>query len=148
MSVGRVAHAAVWESCTGLLDPATISAWLEVDFSPSALKRRLLAGGLVVAGGPDGRLVGFAATEPEDEHVAIRAISTEPESRRQGVARLLLAAVAARFRDRPMCTDILLGNLEAERFCETSGFVPGEVIQRMLCGEQVVERRWWYPLPR
>ena len=146
VSIGRVAHAAVWTSCTGLLQPSTISASLERDYSPTSLKRRLLAGGLVVAIEDEGRVVGFAEAGIEDEHVSVKVHTAESGWRNS--MRSLVDAVRARFPDRPMCADVLLGNLEGERFCESAGFIPGEVIQRTLFGEQVVERRWWYSLPR
>ena len=58
--IHRVAHAALWESFTGLLNPPTITALLERQFSPSSLKRRLLAGRVVVATRPQRGVVGFA----------------------------------------------------------------------------------------
>lgn len=146
VSIGRVAHAAVWTSCTGLLQPSTISASLERDYSPTSLKRRLLAGDLVVAIEAEGEVVGFAEAGIEDEHVSVKVHTAESGWRNP--MRSLLEAVRARFPGRPMCADVLLGNLEGERSCESAGFIPGEVIQRTLFGEQVVERRWWYSLPR
>jgi len=146
VSIGRVAHVAVWTSCTGLLLPATISASLEHDYSPSSLKQRLLAGGLVVAIEPEGQVVGFAEADDQEEHVSVKVHTAEPD--RRNPVRALLEAVRTRFPGRPMCADVLLGNLDGERSCEAAGFIPGEVIQRTLFGEQVVERRWWYSLPR
>jgi len=146
VSIGRVAHAAVWTSCTGLLLPATISASLEHDYSPSSLKRRLLAGGLVVAIEPEGQLVGFADADVEEEHVSVKVHTADPG--RRNPVRSLLEAIRKRFPGVPMCADVLLGNLDGEQSCEAAGFIPGEVIQRTLFGEQVVERRWWYSLPR
>jgi ribosomal protein S18 acetylase RimI-like enzyme len=145
VAIGRLAHAATWESCTGLLKPVTISARLETDYSPSSLKRRLLAGRVVVAVDGDGTVVGFADVDREPERLRVACLSTEPAFRRRGVARTLLEAIEALFPSMPMFTDILLGNLEGERFCEAAGFVPGEVIQRRIFGEDVVERRWWAP---
>ena len=146
VSIGRVAHAAVWTSCTGLLLPATISASLEHDYSPSSLQRRLLAGDLVVAVESPGRVVGFAEADIGDEHVSVKIHTAESD--RRNPVRALLEAVRTRFPGRPVCADVLLGNLDGERSCEAAGFVPGEVIQRTLFGEHVVERRWWYSLPR
>lgn len=145
LQIARVAHRSLWDSCEGLLRPATITAALDRDYSPSSLKRRLLGGGLVVAEEPPGEMIGFAEAGVEDEHVAVR-IHSAPD-RGSEPARRLVEAVRARFPGRPVCSDVLLGNLDGERCCEAAGFVPGEVIQRTLFGEQVVERRWWCPLP-
>lgn len=142
-SIHRVASAALWESFTGLLKPATINALLERQFSPSSLRRRLLAGSVLVATGPEGGIVGFADTSIGDDRVELHSIATLPEQRRRGVATALLGAIRAGAGDRPLCADVLLGNLDGERFCESWGFVPGEVIHRHLMDEEVVERRWW-----
>jgi hypothetical protein len=40
---------------------------------------------------------------------------------------------------------VLLGNLDGERFYESQGFAPGEIIEGTLFDEDVVERRWWLP---
>jgi GNAT superfamily N-acetyltransferase len=142
--IHRVAHAALWDSCTGLLKPSTITAVLERQFSPSSLKRRLLAGSVVVASRPGGRVVGFADVSVEEDQVRLTALSTLPEQRRRGVGTALLGEVRKLAGGRPLCADVLLGNLDGERFCEASGFVPGEVIHRNLMEEEVVERRWWH----
>ena len=82
------------------------------------------------------------------DHVELAAISTDPEFRRRGVAGALMEAVRTSVPDLPLCADVLLVNLEAERFYEAMGFAPGEVIQQQLETEQVVARRWWaVPLP-
>jgi ribosomal protein S18 acetylase RimI-like enzyme len=148
VAIGRLAHAATWESCTGLLKPTTISAALETDYSPSSLKRRLLAGRVVVAVDETGAVMGFADVAQEAGRVRLASLSTEPTFRRRGVGRMLIDAVKALSPTTPLCADILLGNLDGERFCEASGFVPGEVIQRRVFGEDVVERRWWCPAAR
>lgn len=147
VAIGRLAHAAIWESCTGLLKPATISAALETEYSPSALKRRLLAGGVVVAVSDTGTIVGIADVAEDSGKVKI-SLSTEPDYRRRGVGRTLIEAVRSLFPGGLLCADVLLGNLDGERFCEAVGFVPGEVIQRRVFGEDVVERRWWCPASR
>ena len=49
---------------------STIAAALDHGYSPSSLNRRLLAGGLLVAVEPAGRLVGFAETGVDDERIA------------------------------------------------------------------------------
>ncbi|MFQ5947307.1 MAG: GNAT family N-acetyltransferase [Acidimicrobiia bacterium] len=142
LAIGRVAHAAWWESYSGLLKGSTISGVLSQDYSPSALKRRLLAGGVMVAVNEDS-VVGFADVRVNEDHIELTAISTDPEDRRQGIGTALLEAVRALEPDLPVCANVMLGNLDSEHFYEVHGFAPGEVVHSDLCGEQVVERRWW-----
>lgn len=142
LAIGRVAEASHWDTYTGLLKPDTIGRILQRDYSPAALGRRLLLGGVVVAE-EGGVVVGFADADAGESHLQLLAIATDPLFRRSGVAAAMLGAVRGRHPALPVCADVLLGNLDGERFYETLGFVPGEVLERRLFDEDVVERRWW-----
>ncbi|MCJ7725425.1 MAG: hypothetical protein MUP76_03440 [Acidimicrobiia bacterium] len=146
MEIARVAHQSVLAACEGLLKSSTITATLDDEYSPSALSRRLLEGALAVAVAPEGTMVGFAESAVTDERVSVRIHAASKTARRAIWVRDLVNVVRARYPDRPLCADVLLGNFAGERSCEVAGFVPGEVIQRTLFGEEIVERRWWCPL--
>jgi hypothetical protein len=147
VSIARVAHASGWASWSGLLRPETIAAMLERSYSPRVLKRRLLEGGLLVAVGSRDEVLAFAEITMEGEEIAVHIHATAPAVPDDDPIGDLLAAVRRRLPDRPICVDVLLGDLEEERCCEEAGYVPGEVIQHTVCGEAVVERRWWPVLP-
>jgi len=140
--IARVADAAFWDTYAGLLKPDTIARLLGRDYSSAALRRRLLQGGVLVAVAGD-RLVGFAEITEEEALVRLAAISTEPVHRRVGVGAALVDEARRADPDLPVCADVLLGNLDGERFYEALGFVPGEVMQSTWIDEDVVERRWW-----
>lgn len=142
LGIARVAEAGHWESYPGLLKPDTIARLLDRDYAPSALRRRLIGGGIVVAESGEA-LVGFADSVVEGGRIRLKVITTEPAHRRRGVARLLLEAIRELDESLPVCSDVLLGNLEGERFYEAHGFAPGEVIEGRLFDEDVIERRWW-----
>lgn len=142
LEIGRVADAAHWASYEGLLRPETIGRLLTRDYGPSTLARRLLRGGLeVVASG--GEILGFADGVATGGTLHVSAIAVAPEARRRGVGTALLDSVRKSADERPVSADVLLGNLEGERFYEANGFVPGEVVHGRLFAEDVVERRWW-----
>ncbi|HSM02807.1 MAG TPA: GNAT family N-acetyltransferase [Acidimicrobiia bacterium] len=145
LAIGRVADAAAWETYSGLLKPDTIARLLNRDYSPSSLRRRLLRGGVKVADGGRAGLVGFLDSESGGLRVKVTAISTEPAYRRGGIGRALLASVRTSSPRLPICADVLLGNLDGERFYEAQGFSPGEVIEGTLFDEDIIERRWWLP---
>ena len=140
LDIRRVADAAHWETYSGLLKPDTIGRLLSRDYSPSSLGRRLLRGGVLVAES-NGGLVGFVDAAADPIQTRLLAIATEPAFRRQGVATALVSAV--RRPNLPISADVLLGNIDGERFYEARGFVPGEIIHSLLFDEDVVERRWW-----
>jgi len=145
LSIGRIADAAAWETYSGLLKPDTIGRLLTRDYSPAPLRRRLLQGGVRVADAGRVGILGFVAAEVERGRIRLDAISTEPAYRRSGVAKALLASVRASAPRLPVSADVLLGNLDGERFYESQGFAPGEIIEGALFDEDVVERRWWLP---
>lgn len=145
LAIGRVADAAAWETYSGLLKPDTIARLLNRDYSPASLRRRLLRGGVKVADAGRAGLLGFVDSELGGSRLRVAAISTEPAYRRGGIARSLLASIRASSPGLPICADVLLGNLDGERFYEAQGFSPGEVIEGTLFDEDIVERRWWLP---
>jgi GNAT superfamily N-acetyltransferase len=142
LGVGRVAEAAHWVSYDGLLRPEVIGRLLARDFSPSAIGRRLLRGGLLVATHDD-EVVGFADGIDGADRLVVSAIATDPDHRRRGIGTALLAGLRSGAATLPPAIDVLLGHIEAEQFLEANGFAPGEIQQRDLFGEEVVERRWW-----
>lgn len=142
LGIGRIAEAAHWASYEALLRPDTIGRLILRDFSPSALGRRLLRGGMFVATAWD-EIVGFADGETRSDAVHVSAIAADPSMRRRGVGTGLLTAVRGLSANLPVAADVLLGNLEGEQFLEVNGFVPGEIQHGSLFAEDVVERRWW-----
>lgn len=147
LAIGRVADAAAWETYSGLLKPDTIGRLLTVEYSPASVRRRLLRGGIRVADAGRSGILGFVDAEIESGRIRLSAISTEPAYRGSGVAKALLASVRASHPGLPVCADVLLGNIDGERFYESQGFAPGEVIEGRLFDEEVVERRWWLAPP-
>lgn len=142
LAIGRLADEAHWDAYTGLLTPGTISALIRRDFSPGSLRRRLLAGNLLVAE-ESGHLLGFADAAVENDRVCLRALASDPEDRGRGIAGRLLTAVQHLAPDLPVAADVVLGCLPVESYLESQGSAPGEVLETDLFGEQVVERRWW-----
>lgn len=142
VGIGTVAEGAHWASYAGLLHPETIGRLLQRDYSPASLAARLLRGGVVVVTA-DEEVVGFADGIVTDEAVYLDAIATAPGHRRRGIGSALLGAVCATCDTLPMAVTVLLGHFEGEQFLEANGFVPGEVSQERLFGEDIVERRWW-----
>ena len=142
VGIGRVADAAHWEAYSGLLGPGTISALLRRDFSPGALRRRLLSGRVLVAVEQE-RVVGFADAAVAPDQVRLKALGTDPDRRHSRVAAHLLEEVRRLSPGLPVSADVLLGCSPVEGYLEARGFVPGEVIEADLFGELAVARRWW-----
>jgi N-acetylglutamate synthase-like GNAT family acetyltransferase len=143
-AVARVAEVTHWDAYAGLLDPATISGLLRRDFSPGALRRRLLSRQILVAE-EAGRVVGFGEALVDDDHLRLTALAVDPPERRTAVGARLLAAIRELAPGWPVSADVLLGCLPVEGYLEAQGFAPGEVLQTVLFGEETVERRWWLP---
>lgn len=142
LALRRVADTAHWDTYTGLLKPDTIGRLLTRDYSPAALRRRLLRGGIIVAEA-DSAVVGFVDAVLGDRETSLTAIATEPAYRLRGVGSALVWAVRDLRLEHALSADVLLGNLDAERFYEALGFAPGEVLHGTLFDEDIIERRWW-----
>ena len=142
LDIGRIADAGHWETLAGLVKPDTIAQLLHHDFAPSALKRRLLSGGVLVATDAVG-VAGFADAEVRASVVDLRVVLVESTRRRTGIGSRLLEAVRDLDPRIPVSIEVLLGDLITEQFLESGGFVPGETMQRDLHGEDIVSRRWW-----
>jgi hypothetical protein len=142
LDIGRIAEAGFWDAYTGLLKPDTIGRMLMTDYSPSAVRRRLLRGGVVVSI-EDGGLVAFVDAVPDAGSLQVSSIACEPYLRRRGHGSGLITEVRRQHPSLPLSADVLLGHFDAEAFFESLGFVPGEVVHRRLFDEDVVERRWW-----
>ncbi len=143
LGVARVVHAAHWDTYTGLLKPQTIAEVIATLYRPSVLKRRLIAGELYVALDEGHVVVAFAFADFHDDHTDIPALAVDPAARHRGVAREMIARIRADADPVPLSMTVLLGSLEGEAFVERLGFVPGEIIEQELAGEEVVQRRWW-----
>lgn len=143
-AIRRLAEQAHWEAYSGLLDPATVSGLLRRDFSPGALRRRLLAGELLVAEEGE-RVVGFAEAVVKSDRLCLVGLASASTARHTGVGIRLLEAVRARAAELPVAVDVVLGCLPIEAFLEAEGFSPGEVLPTTLFADQVVQRRWWLP---
>ena len=142
LDIGRIAEAGFWDAYTGLLKPDTIGRVLTADYSPSAMRRRLLRGGVLLALVGDDP-VAFVDAAPDGESLEVSAIATDPATRRRGNGTGLISEVRRRHPRLALSADVLLGHLGAEAFFEHLGFVPGETVHRRLFSEDVVERRWW-----
>jgi GNAT superfamily N-acetyltransferase len=142
VAIGRVADAVHWAVYPGLLEERTISALLRHDFSPGSIRRRLLSGRLLVAE-EAGRVLGFADALVEGDRVRLVTLAADPEVRHAGAASHLLQAVRNLAPRLPVSADVLLGCLPVEGYLEAQGFVPGEVLNTTLFGQQTVQRRWW-----
>jgi len=141
--LARIAGEGYSSAYADLLEPGTVEGLVASTFSQSALLRRMLAGGLLVATGAEDRPIGFADAERENGHVVVTTIVTDPPFRRLGVAASLLTAAAGLSPGDPICAEVLLGNESGERFCEACGLVPGETVTAVIGREHAVSRRWW-----
>ena len=114
--------------------PAEFERFLDPDWHESAF----------VAEDEDGRLAGFAEASvrsvaeggPEGPAAYLEGIYVEPDRRRRGIARLLLAAVEQWARDRGLRhlgSDALLDNQASHAWHEAAGF--GEVERLVIFGK-------------
>jgi GNAT superfamily N-acetyltransferase len=142
LGIGRLAYQAWSEAYTEMVDPGQIYDEVTARYTPAALAERLLKNSCVVAT-TGSEATGFAEVSAEPDRVVLHTLYTSPEHRNHGIGSHLLSHVQALSHGLPICTDVVLGNFESERFFETHGFAPGEVVHDEIGGAQVIKRKWW-----
>jgi hypothetical protein len=143
IEIGRLAAESWWQAYGGLVTSDTINRALDSQYTPSVLAGRLLRNYCFLAV-QDGATVGFAEGVPADDRIVVETLHCREGGNIQ-VGRRLIERMHALAPTLPMCSDVVLGHLEAEAFFESIGFAPGEVIETRIEGEAVVRRRWWLP---
>ena len=141
VEIVRLAHEVWWEAYIDLVTEDTINRALDANYSPAVLARRLLKHHCFLAES-EGTIIGFAEGVPADDRIVLETLYCR-EGGNLEVGRRLINQMQGVSPALPMCSDVVLGHLQAERFFEAAGFAPGEVIEEQLEGEAVVRRRWW-----
>jgi hypothetical protein len=141
VEIGRLAHEVWWEAYTGLVGTDTINRVLDANYSPAALAQRLLKHHCFMAE-QEGRTVGFAEAVPATDRIVLETLYCRDGGNLE-VGRELIRQLHSLAPALPLCSDVVLGHLQAERLFEAAGFAPGEVIEEQLEGEAIVRRRWW-----
>ena len=141
VEIGRLAHEVWWEAYTDLVTIDTINRALDANYSPAVLAQRLLKHHCFLAE-KDGRTIGFAEGAPAEDRIVLETLYCR-EGGNVHVGQTLIERLHGLAPLLPMCSDVVLGHIQAERFFEAAGFAPGEVIEEQMEGEAVVRRRWW-----
>lgn len=141
-AVRRLAAAAWRDTYAGLLDPATIEAFIERAYSAEHVAARIAEDHVLVAEDEAG-VAAFADAIDRGDRIELAAIYADPERRYRGAGTALLATLTDDFPGRDVSADVLNGNRKGEVFYERRGFVPRERLETTLIAEPVIERRWW-----
>jgi putative acetyltransferase len=99
--------------------PAQVDAW-SARTTPASYAEPIVAGCLVVAADPDGRVAGYGELAP-DEGV-IRAVYVDPDYARRGVGRALVQALEARAKDAGFAEVTLDASRNAVPFYQSLGY--------------------------
>jgi hypothetical protein len=112
-------------------------------FRRAVLSEYLLARRLLVGESSDGRIEMVALVDECADRTDLTTVVL-PSHPTRGVdgSRLVDALRALGWRG-PLCSTVVLGNTQAERFHERAGFAPGEVVVEEIDGFDVVHREWW-----
>ena len=143
VEIGRLAHEVWWAAYADLVTSETINRALDANYTPSILAERLLKHFCFMAV-DGGKTVGFAEGIPGEDRLVLATLHCRKGGDLE-VGRKLINRMHTLAPELPMCSDVVLGHLDAESFFEAIGFAPGEVIETQLEGEAIVRRRWWLP---
>ena len=141
VEIVRLAHEVWWEAYTDLVTEDTINRALDANYSPAVLAQRLLKHHCFLVEN-EGDIIGFAEGVPAEDRIVLETLYCRDGGNLE-VGRRLIRQMHGLLPALPMCSDVVLGHIQAEQFFEDVGFAPGEVIEEQLEGEAVVRRRWW-----
>ncbi len=127
---------------SGVLPPEEARAAAGAAFRDVSLREKIIAGDLVIGVDRSGVPAVAAIIDRHEDHVAIRTLVVRPRSTVVHTAAKLTAYLR-RSTALPLSADVVLGDVDHERFHEAAGFVPGEVVEDDVAGRAVIRRRWW-----
>ena len=112
-------------------------------FHGAPLRERLLSGDLLVGVDGSDRIEAVAVIHLTADHAELLTALAPPHPSASVSASPFVAAIRKRGCSLPISGEAVLGNLPHERFYESAGFVPGEVLEDEIGGQTIVRRRWW-----
>ena len=115
----------------------------ETAFHGAPLKACLLSGDLLVGVDGSDRIEAVAVIRLTDDHAELLTLLAPPHPSATVSAAPFVEAIRKRGCSLPISGEAVLGNLPHERFYESAGFVPGEVLEAEVAGQTIVRRRWW-----
>ncbi|HEX5827065.1 MAG TPA: GNAT family N-acetyltransferase [Candidatus Limnocylindrales bacterium] len=139
----EIATAAWRATYAGLIGDETVERFLAQAYTAERVGLRIERHATFVAGAGDAIEAFVETLIEEDGRAHIVAFYARPDARGRGLGTALLDAVLARYPDRPVTADVLIGNELGEPFYAARGFEPGELIEEEVAGATIHERRWW-----
>ncbi|MEN8234007.1 MAG: hypothetical protein ABFR89_03700 [Actinomycetota bacterium] len=132
------------EEAIGELVPhAAVSGCIHKRFRRSVLSEHLLAQRLLVGETDAGRIELVVLIEEYLDHTQLNTVVVPSHPSQSIDGSCLVNALRSMGWLGPLRSSIPLGDIVVERFHETAGFVPGEIVVEDLAGYGVVRREWW-----
>jgi hypothetical protein len=92
-----------------------------------------------------GDLVMVALVSRLGDHLSLATVLVARDLSLDLSAKPLIRVLRERGWSQPIVSDVVLGNAVHERFHETAGFAPGDVVADEVQGYPIFRRSWWLP---
>jgi len=125
-----------------MVPEAVIDAEIETRFCRSVLAEHILSRRLIV-GGDGGFIEVVVLVDDRPDYTELTTVVVPAHPSRTPDGRDLVAVLRSMGWTGPLVSGAALGHTVQERFHESAGFAPGEVIAARLAGHDVFRRRWW-----
>lgn len=142
-AIQDVAFWACSEAIGELVPDDVVASEIGNRFRKAVLSEHLLAQRLLIGINPTGIIELVALVDDLQDHTSLTTVVAPTHPSQEPDGKALVVALRSMGWDGPLSSSVALGNTTHERFHETAGFAPGDVVVEHIHGHEVFRREWW-----
>ncbi len=131
------------EAIGEMVPEAVVATEIQRRFRKSILSEHLLSRRLLVGIDSAGRIELVVMVDDRSDHIELITVVVPTHPIRSADGRSLVESLRSMGWVGPILSSVALGHTVHERFHETAGFAPGDVIVDRVAGHDVFRREWW-----
>lgn len=120
-----------------------VDAEVQSRFRRSVLAEHILSRHLLVGVDADGHVEVVVLIDDGPDYTELSTVVAPAHPSKHPDGRVLVDALRSRGWNGPLVSDTALGHTVQERFHESAGFAPGDIVVAHMAGHDVFRRRWW-----
>jgi len=135
-----------WSCAEGIgemVPEAVVDAEIASRFRRSLLAEHILSRHLLVGVNEEGHLEVVALIDDGPDYTELNTVVVPAHPSRHPDGKALIDALRSRGWTGTLVSDTALGHTVQERFHESAGFAPGDIVVAHMEGHDVFRRRWW-----
>ena len=142
-AIEEVAYWACAEAIGEMVPDAVVATEISQRFRRAVLSEHLLSRRLLVGINAGGHIELVALVDDAQDHTVLTTVVAPAHPSQNPDGAPLVEMLRSMGWVDALSSSVALGNTPHERFHETAGFAPGEVIVDRIDGHDVFRREWW-----